>query len=50
MSEYPCEDACGSSAELRGGIAGRADALFGAVECQKSNGSLHYHFFVFVQR
>ena len=33
-----------------GGIAGRADALFGAVECQKSNGSLHYHFFVFVQR
>ena len=33
-----------------GGIAGRADALFGAVERQKSNGSLHYHFFVFVQR
>ena len=49
-SEYPCQDACGSSAELMGGIAGRADALFGAVECQKSNGSLHYHFFVFVQR
>ena len=33
-----------------GGLAGRADALFGAVECQKSNGSLHYHFFTFVQR
>ena len=24
--------------------------MFGAVECQKSNGSLHYHFFLFVQR
>ena len=24
--------------------------LFGAVECQKSNGSLHLHFFAFVQR
>ena len=33
-----------------GGLAGRADALFGAVECQKSNGSLHFHFFTFVQR
>ena len=33
-----------------GGLAGRADALFGAVECQKSNGSLHFHFFPFVQR
>ena len=33
-----------------GGLAGRADAMFGAVECQKSNGSLHYHFFLFVQR
>ena len=46
----PCQDALGSSAELMGGLAGRADALFGAVECQKSNGSLHYHFFAFVQR
>ena len=50
MSEYPCQDACGSSAELMGGIAGRADALFGAVEGQKSTGSLHYHFFIFIQR
>ena len=33
-----------------GGLAGRADAMFGAVECQKSNGSLHYHFLLFVQR
>ena len=33
-----------------GGLAGRADAMFGAVECQKSTGSLHYHFFLFVQR
>ena len=32
-----------------GGLAGRADALFGAVECQKS-GCLHFHFFTFVQR
>ena len=33
-----------------GGLAGRADAMFGAVECQKSNGSLHHHFWLFVQR
>ena len=33
-----------------GGFAGRADALFGAVEAQKSNGSLHLHFKLFVQR
>ena len=33
-----------------GGIAGRADAMFGAVEAQKSTGTLHYHFFLFVQR
>ena len=32
------------------GLAGRPDAMFGAVECQKSIGSLHYHFFLFVQR
>jgi len=46
----PCQDALGSSAEMMGGLAGRADALFGAVECHKSNGSLHFHFFAFVQR
>ena len=49
-TEYPCQDAMGSNAELMGGLAGRADALFGAVECQKSNGSLHFHFFAYVQR
>ena len=46
----PCQDAFGSSAELAGGFAGRADALFGAVEAQKTNGSLHFHFKLFVQR
>ena len=49
-SRNPCQDAFGSNAEFMGGLAGRADAMFGAVECQKSNGSLHYHFFLFVQR
>ena len=42
--------ALGSVAEAMGGIAGRVDAMFGAVECQKTTGSLHYHFFIFVQR
>ena len=37
-SGNPCQDALGSSAEIMGGLAGRADALFGAVECQKSTG------------
>ena len=46
----PCQDASGSSAEAMGGFAGRADALFGAVESQKSNGSLHLHFFLYAQR
>ena len=49
-TDYPCQDALGSNAELMGGLAGRSDALFGSVECQKSNGSLHFHFFVFIQR
>ena len=26
-------------------VAGRADILFDVLECQKSSGSLHYHFF-----
>ena len=46
----PCQDALGSNAELVGGFAGRVDALFGAVEAQKSTGSLHLHFKLFVQR
>ena len=33
-----------------GGFAGRVDAIFGAKECLKSNGSLHIHLFAFVQR
>ena len=46
----PCQAAFGSRAELADGFAGRADALFGAVEAQKSSGSLHFHFKLFVQR
>ena len=46
----PCQDAMGSNAEIMGGLAGRLDAMFGAVECQKSTGSLHFHFFAFCQR
>ena len=49
-TKWPCQDALGSSAEAMGGIAGRVDALFGAVEAQKTTGGLHYHFFMFVQR
>ena len=49
-SSRPCQDAFGSVAELMGGLAGRADAMFGAVECQKTTSALHYHFFLFVQR
>ena len=33
-----------------GGTAGRVDALFGAVKSQKTTDSLHYHFFMLVQR
>ena len=32
----PCQDALGSVAELLPGLAGRPDAMFGAVECQKT--------------
>ena len=49
-SDNPCQDSFGSVAELMGGMSGRIDALFGATECQKSNGSLHFHFFAFGQR
>ena len=49
-SSSPCQDALGSNAEAMGGIAGRVDALFGAVEAQKTTGGLHFHFFMFVQR
>jgi hypothetical protein len=51
MSEHSaCRDKYGSNAEVMGGIAGRVDALAGAVECQKVTGSLHLHFWAFVQR
>ena len=33
-----------------GGLAGRSDGLCGAVECQKLTGSLHLHFWNYVQR
>jgi hypothetical protein len=48
-SDFPCQDALGSSAELVGGFAGRADILYGAIEAQKTNGSRHFHFKLFVQ-
>ena len=32
-----------------GGFAGRADALVGAIEAQTTNGSLHFHFKLFIQ-
>ena len=43
-------DAFGSNAQTVGGFAGRSDGICGAVECQKSSGSLHLHFWNFVQR
>ena len=49
-SSTPCQNAFGSVAELMGGVIGCIDAMFGAVECQKTTGALHYHFFAFVQR
>ena len=49
-AESPCMDAFGSNAETVGGLAGRSDGFCGAVECQKSSGSLHLHFWNFVQR
>ena len=49
-SEFPCQDSFGSNAEAMGGLAGRSDGLSGAVGCHKSSGSLHLHFWNFVQR
>ena len=42
-SDMSCQDALGSSVEIMGGLAGRGDALFGGVECQKTTNSLHIH-------
>ena len=47
--DNPCQDRFGSNAEAQGGSLGRCDALFGAVETQKS-GVLHYHMKAFIQR
>ena len=44
----PCTDAFGSNAMACGGILGRVDAAYGAVEFQKA-GSAHVHFQLFVQ-
>ena len=43
-------DTFGSCAEAMGGIANRCDGIAGAVECQNSNGTLHLHFWTYVQR
>ena len=44
-----CTDLFGSNAKLEGGILGRVDAVYGSIEAQKSAGSLHVHFQIFVQ-
>ena len=43
-------DGFGSCAEAMGGVAGRCDGIAGAVECQKSKGSLHLHFWCYAQQ
>ena len=48
QSERPCMDAFGSNATAKGGIFGRIDSVYGAIECQKS-GTLHVHIQAFVQ-
>ena len=45
----PCQNRFGSNALPQGGIFGRCDAIFGGVEAQRS-GSLHLHFWAYVQR
>jgi len=47
--DNPCQNRFGSNALPQGGIFGRCDAIFGGVEAQKS-GSLHLHFWAYVQR
>ena len=44
-----CSDLFGSNAKPEGGVLGRADAAYGSIEAQKSAGSLHVHFQIFVQ-
>jgi len=50
MGKNPCQNRFGSNALPQGGVLGRADALDGSNECQKSEGALHFHCKVFVQR
>ena len=45
----PCQDLLGSNATTAGGVFGRLDAAYTAVEAQKSTGSLHAHSQLFVQ-
>ena len=49
-TKTPCQDRFGSNAELMGGQGGRSDGLVGAVESQKTTGTLHLHFWNFIQR
>ena len=39
----PCQDSFGSNATAEGGLVGRIDAVFSAIQAQKSTGSLHAH-------
>ena len=45
----PCQDFYGSNATSAGGIFGRIDAAYAAVEAQKSTGALHAHLQLFIQ-
>ena len=45
----PCQDLYGSNATSAGGIFGRIDAAYAAVEAQKSTGALHAHLQLFIQ-
>ena len=45
----PCQDNRGSNAKTNGGVFGRCDAAYVAVEFQKSSGSGHGHIQLFVQ-
>ena len=44
-----CTDLFGSNAKPEGGILGRVGAVYGSIEAQKSAGSLHVHFQIFVE-
>ena len=48
-SSGQCQDALGSSASTAGGVFGRVEAAYVAIEAQKSTGSLHGHVQVFIQ-